>query len=89
MQDITASDILRVIKTWIAPIFRPESSIASIASGLAKMDEIASGFEKLGYEVEKRTFDDAGEESGSEDGSRSESGSETGSESGSESGMSE
>ncbi|GJN92120.1 hypothetical protein Rhopal_005150-T1 [Rhodotorula paludigena] len=88
-KDITASDILRVIKTWIAPIFRPESSIASIASGLAKMDEIASGFEKLGYEVEKRTFDDVGEESGSEDGSGSESGSETGSESGSESGMSE
>lgn len=78
MQDITAQDILRVIKKWIAPIFAADSSIASIASGLAKMDELASSFEKLGYEVERRTFEDKGDESGSE------SGSYTGSESGSD-----
>ncbi|BGP04467.1 hypothetical protein JCM10049v2_000268 [Rhodotorula toruloides] len=77
-KDITADDILRVIKKWIAPIFAANSSIASIASGLAKMDELATNFEKLGYEVERRTFEDRGDESGSE------SGSYTGSESGSD-----
>jgi len=76
MQDVTAEDILRVIKQYIAPIFRPETSIASIASGLAKMEEIATNFEKLGYEVDRRTFDDA-DDSGSEGGSGSESGSES------------
>ncbi|GAA5862491.1 hypothetical protein JCM1840_004200 [Sporobolomyces johnsonii] len=67
-KDVSAEDILRVIKKWIAPMFRPDTSIASIASGLAKMEEIATNFEKLGYEVERRTFDDA-DESGSETGS--------------------
>jgi len=43
------------------------------------MEEIATNFEKLGYEVERRTFDDA-----DDDGSGSESGSASGSESGSE-----
>jgi len=75
-KDVTAEDILRVIKQYIAPIFRPETSIASIASGLAKMEEIATNFEKLGYEVDRRTFDDA-DDSGSEGGSGSESGSES------------
>lgn len=42
------------------------------------MDELATNFEKLGYEVERRTFEDTGDESGSE------SGSYTGSESGSD-----
>ncbi|GAA5896610.1 Sdd3p [Sporobolomyces salmoneus] len=76
-KDVTAEDILRVIKQYIAPIFRPETSIASIASGLAKMDEIATNFGKLGYEVEKRTFDDSDDGSDSGSGSGSESGSES------------
>ncbi|GAA5957635.1 hypothetical protein JCM21900_000775 [Sporobolomyces salmonicolor] len=75
-KDVSAKDIIRVIKKWIAPMFRPDTSIASIASGLAKMEEIATNFEKLGYEVERKTFDDVDE-----------SGSETGSETGSEFGL--
>jgi hypothetical protein len=84
LQDVTAQDIVRVIKTWIAPIFRAETSIGSIASGLAKQEDIAKHFEELGYEVESRTF-----EVSDSDESGSESGSELGSESGSESGSEE
>ncbi|GAA6054755.1 hypothetical protein JCM3770_000927 [Rhodotorula araucariae] len=84
-ESVTSSDIVRAIKTYIAPIFDPATSIASIASGLAKLDELADKFAELGYEVERRTMDTkAGEVSGSEDESGSETGSETGSESGSE-----
>ncbi|POY70063.1 hypothetical protein BMF94_6950 [Rhodotorula taiwanensis] len=69
-KDISAADILRVIETWIAPIFRPETSITSIALGLAKMDEVVKNFEALGYEVDQRTFEDEeGSDSGSESGS--------------------
>ncbi|KAK4055201.1 hypothetical protein OIV83_000481 [Microbotryomycetes sp. JL201] len=75
--NVTVDDIQRVIKTWIAPMFEPDTSIGAVSSGLAKMEDIASRFEQLGYEVERRTFDqdDDGsseEESGSE-GSGSES----------------
>lgn len=66
-----------MIKKWIQPIFDPATSIASVATGPAKMDEIAAAFESFGYEVERRKFaveDDEGSESGS--GSGSESGSE-------------
>ncbi|GAA5981276.1 hypothetical protein JCM10908_004049 [Rhodotorula pacifica] len=70
-KDVTGEDILRVIKQWIAPVFRPETSISSIALGMAKMDEVVKNFEVLGYEVEQRTFDDEddGSDSGSESGS--------------------
>lgn len=77
-KDISGEDILRVIKTWIAPIFRPETSISSIALGLAKMDEVVKNFESLGYEVEQRTFEDDDDDSS---GSGSDSGSYSGSDS--------
>lgn len=75
--DIDEHDIVRVIKQYVQPIFVAEESIGAIASGLAKMEDLATGFEKLGYEVERRTFGDVDDESGSETGS--ESGSESGS----------
>ncbi|KAM0793479.1 hypothetical protein ACM66B_000920 [Microbotryomycetes sp. NB124-2] len=67
--NVTVDDIQRVIKEWIAPMFEPSSSIGAVASGLAKMDDIASRFEELGYQVERRTFgkgDESEDESGSE-----------------------
>lgn len=73
---MTAHDILRVIKKWIAPIFDPETSIGAVASGLAKQEDIAQHFEKIGYKVDRRSFGQDGDESGSE-----ESGSESGSDS--------
>lgn len=86
LQSVTAADILRVIKKYISPIFSPDTSIASVASGLAKLDELADKFTELGYDVEKRSMATVNgeEESGSEE-EGSESGSETGSESESES----
>lgn len=74
LQDVTAEDILRVIKKWIAPIFDPATSIGAVASGLAKQDELVKQFETIGYEVEKRNFgadddDESGSETGSETGS--------------------
>ncbi|GAA5857078.1 hypothetical protein JCM9279_001947 [Rhodotorula babjevae] len=85
-ESVTASDILRVIKKYISPIFSPNTSIASVASGLAKLDELADKFSELGYDVDKRSMATANgeEESGSEE-EGSESGSETGSESESDS----
>ncbi|KAK4057568.1 hypothetical protein OIO90_001213 [Microbotryomycetes sp. JL221] len=71
---VTVQDIQRVIKTWIAPMFDSASSVGAIASGLAKMEEIADKFEKMGYEVERRTFGHGDEDDGS--GSESESGSD-------------
>lgn len=68
-QNVTAEDILRVIKKWIAPIFNPASSIGAVASGTAKMEELAKHFEDLGYDVERRTFGVDDDESGSESGS--------------------
>lgn len=77
LQDVTAADIKRVIAKWIAPIFDSSTSIGAVASGLAKMEDLAKHFEESGYEVERRTFgaddDDSGDETGSESGSGSES----------------
>ena len=73
---MSADDILRVIKKWIAPIFDPATSIGAVASGTAKMEELAKHFEDLGYDVERRTFGADDDESGS-DGSGSESGDES------------
>ncbi|SGY31172.1 BQ5605_C002g01214 [Microbotryum silenes-dioicae] len=81
-KDVTLSDILRVIEKYIAPIFDPSKSIGAVSAHKAKIDEMATSFEKLGYEVEKRTFGDADDdEDGSSCGSE---GSASGSESGSE-----
>ncbi|KAK4699612.1 presequence protease, partial [Phenoliferia sp. Uapishka_3] len=70
-KDITTADVQRVIKKWIQPIFDPATSIASVATGKAKMDATVASFEELGFNVERRTFeteddDDEGSESGSE-----------------------
>jgi hypothetical protein len=70
-QDVSAEDILRVIRTYIQPIFDPSTSLGSIASGAAKMEDIASHFEELGYDVERRTFGEGDDESGSDCGSES------------------
>jgi hypothetical protein len=56
IQDVTIPEVQAAIKKWIAPLFEPSTSIASVASGLVKMDSIAERLEKAGYEVEKRTF---------------------------------
>ncbi|KAL8292284.1 hypothetical protein RQP46_001750 [Phenoliferia psychrophenolica] len=76
-KDITVADVQRVIKKWVQPLFDPATSIASVATGKAKMDATATSFEELGFEVERKTFETEDEEEGSE-------GSESGSESGSE-----
>lgn len=63
-----------MIRQWIQPIFDPTTSIGSVATGIAKMEEIAGSFEKIGYTVDRRTFAPGGDgedESGSEDGSES------------------
>ena len=38
---MTAADIKRVIAKWIAPIFDSSTSIGAVASGLAKMEDLA------------------------------------------------
>lgn len=75
MQDVSIADVLRVIKLYVQPIFDPATSIGSIAVGTAKVDEMAEHFTALGYDVEKRSFGDSGDDS-----EGSESGSEMGSE---------
>ncbi|BGP44450.1 hypothetical protein JCM10450v2_000264 [Rhodotorula kratochvilovae] len=56
VQAVTVGDVLRVIETWIKPLFRPETSVlgASVTSG--KRKEAVAAFGKLGYEVADRQF---------------------------------
>jgi len=78
-KDVTVEQVVAAIEKYVQPIFRSESSIGAVSTGLVKMDAICDKFEAEGYDVERRVLGGADDESGS--GSE---GSQSGSESGSE-----
>ena len=62
--------MIETIQKYILPLFNPKTSVGVVVSSPAKSEEIASGLEGLGFEVEKRTLDiGADEEDGSDSGS--------------------
>lgn len=68
-QSVTKDDILSALQQHFLPLCQPSSSIAVVATGLAKAQEIAESFESLGFDVEKRRLEvdpDELEESGSD-----------------------
>lgn len=78
---MTLDDIRRVIKTYLLPLFSPETSIGAISVSSGKADEVEKGFKDMGFAVERKELpmlSEGEEASGSEDGD--ESGSEEGSE---------
>lgn len=82
-QSVTLDDIRRVIKTYLLPLFCPETSIGAISVSSGKADEVEKGFVDMGFKVERKELPMLGD---GEEGSDSEGGEESGSESGSEDG---
>lgn len=76
---MTLDDIRRVIKTYLLPLFSPETSIGAISVSSGKADEVEKGFKGMGFIVERKELPMLSE---GEDGSGSESGEESGSEEG-------
>lgn len=48
--------MIETMRTYVAPIFEPATSIVAVASSEAKAASIASSLRKVGYEVEERTL---------------------------------
>lgn len=84
-QRVDLSEVKRVLKTYILPLFDSSSSVCAIVSTPSRVEEIQKALEKEGYEMEKKELDLGAEDSEMEDGSGSESGSGSGSGSESES----
>jgi hypothetical protein len=64
-QDVSIDDCLRVIKTYLQPLFESSSSVAAVATAKAKAEEVVAALEKMGYSPELRLIEDD-EEEGSE-----------------------
>lgn len=78
---MTLDDIRRVIKTYLLPLFSPETSIGAISVSSGKADEVEKGFKDMGFNVERKELPVLSEGEG-EDASGSESGEESSSEGG-------
>jgi hypothetical protein len=67
---VTVEQVLASIKTYILPAFVPSTSVAFIASGTSKANDISTSLSGYGYDVEVKTLDgvDDEDESGSEEG---------------------
>lgn len=90
METVTVEQVQQAIRTYLAPIFDPATSIAGVAASVEVAEKIETQLKEVGYHVKRRELaaDDAeGESEGSASGS-DESGSEE-SESGSDEEMSE
>lgn len=55
--DITVDDCMRVIKTYLVPLFDPDHCVAGIASSKGKADEIAQSLTSIGFDVDVQTLE--------------------------------
>jgi hypothetical protein len=65
-------DCVRVIQTYLKPLFDSSSSVAAIATAKAKSQDVMEALKKTGYEPELRLIEDD-----VEGGNQSETGSES------------
>ncbi|GAA5858806.1 hypothetical protein JCM8547_004996 [Rhodosporidiobolus lusitaniae] len=56
VKHVTPSDVQKVIKKWVLPLFFPKSSIVTATTTQDQEDKLAGELQKLGYEVEKRSL---------------------------------
>ncbi|KAK0536901.1 hypothetical protein OC835_000659 [Tilletia horrida] len=68
LNGVTIAEVQRVLKEYIVPLFNPATSICAIASAPQQAKAIREALTAVGYEIEERTIDTAGDdgEEGSE-----------------------
>ena len=59
VQAVTAGDVRRVLERYLGPLFEPMTANMCITAAAAKADEVAAGFQALGWAVRRETVDDA------------------------------
>ena len=59
VQAVTAGDVRRVLGAYLVPLFDPARANMCITAAAGKADEVAAGFEALGWAVRRETPDDA------------------------------
>lgn len=52
LQRVTVAEVIAATKKWLMPIFDSKTSIAAIAAGSSKSDDIKRQLTDLGYKVE-------------------------------------
>ncbi|KAL7748791.1 hypothetical protein RI367_005704 [Sorochytrium milnesiophthora] len=55
---VQKSDLVRVLKQYLSPLFQKETSVVVVASGPGKAAEIKAGFAGIGIEMEEQKLDD-------------------------------
>jgi Zn-dependent M16 (insulinase) family peptidase len=56
---VTAGDVRRVLERYLGRLFEPAAANMCITAAAGKADEVAAGFEALGWAVRRETADEA------------------------------